>query len=123
MSITTSQDTRVQPWKAHWAPTQSESKSGTQYRANESGSLLIDGACVCAPGMMAGELARSSKEDDAPRAQPWKAHWSPTTPEAKLGTQYRADESGGLLIDGACVCAPGMMAGELARSSKEDEAL
>ena len=101
------------------------SKFAIQYSADESGSLLVDGATVPPvepPPMMARELARSSKKDDAPKAQPWKAHWSPTPSESKSGTQYSADESGSLLIDGACVCAPGMMAGVLARSSKEDEA-
>ena len=72
MSTTASQDTRVQPWKAHWSPTQNESKSSLQYRADDSGNLLVDGVCTGPPGVRTGVLARSSKEDEAPKVRPWE---------------------------------------------------
>ena len=41
------------------------------------------------------------KEQVQPRAQPWKAHWSPENHAEKSGhTRYLSDEDGAALIDG-----------------------
>ena len=65
---------------------------------DNTGSLLIDG-CVVASGF--SELACARKETEAPKTQPWRAHWSPVDAKSASANQnYMVDNTGSLLIDG-----------------------
>ena len=71
---------------------------------DHAGSLLIDGCCS---GAFYSELACASKESGAPKAQPWKAHWTPVDLQSASSNQnYMVDHTGSLLIDGACAGDP-----------------
>lgn len=91
---------KAQPWKAHWAPVDAKSASANQnYLKDSTDSLLIDGACN---GDHYFELSCARKETKAPKAQPWKTHWSPADKESGSASQnYLVDSTGTLLIDGS----------------------
>lgn len=99
-TTTTEQQPKMQPWKAHWSPVDMKSASANQnYMKDNTGSLLIDGFCSNPPF---SELACARKENKAPKAQPWKAHWSPIDMKSGSTNQnYMVDSTGSLLIDGA----------------------
>ena len=60
----------------------------------------------------------------APRAQPWKAHWSPANDASeKAGQKYMVDDAGALLIDGYHHCASTDLFPELGRSHNDAGAL
>ena len=109
---------KIQPWKAHWAPTTTETKAGHSYMADASGSLLIDGQHNCESVDSFAELA-CARDEPAAKAQPWKAHWSPATTEPKNAHSYLADGSGSLLVDGVHNCASIDAFSELACARKE----
>ena len=69
------------------------------YMVDDTDSLLIDGVCE---GGLPFELACARKETGAPKAQPWKAHWSPVDMKSASANQnYMVDDTDSLLIDGA----------------------
>ena len=120
MSSTASEDSRVQPWKAHWPAAENDSKSTLKYRADDSGSLLVDG--VCTNGEMGlCELARSSKEDEALKVTTAKTAYCFVLLSKDVQSdrkKYLVDDSGSLLVDGMCSGGWGMGLCELARSRK-----
>ena len=117
-ATTTDLQRKAQPWKAHWSPVDMKSASANQnYMVDDTDSLLIDGACE---GLAPSELAYARKETEAPKAQPWKAHWSPVDMKSASANQnYMVDDTDSLLIDGAC---EGLAPSELACARKETEA-
>ena len=71
---------------------------------DDTDSLLIDGFCTGGP---LSELVCARKETEAPKAQPWKAHWSPVDMESASANQnYMVDDTNSLLIDGNCIGRP-----------------
>ena len=109
---------KAQPWKAHWSPVDMKSASTNQnYMVDDTDSLLIDGCCASS---LPSELACARKETEAPKAQPWKAHWSPVDANSASANQnYMVDDNDSLLIDGVC---QGAAFSELACTRKETEA-
>ncbi|KAI4250662.1 MAG: hypothetical protein LQ352_005308 [Teloschistes flavicans] len=97
---------KTQPWKAHWAPeTTPKTTPGANqnYMKDDNGFLLIDG--ISNPpgghGWDLEELVCSRKEIETTKTQPWKAHWFPKETSG-ANQNYMKDDSGRLLIDGAC---------------------
>ncbi|KAL8659039.1 MAG: hypothetical protein Q9202_007313 [Teloschistes flavicans] len=93
--------TKIQPWKAHWAP-KATPGANQCYMKDDNGFLLIDGISN-PPGGHWGleELVCSRKEIATTKTQPWKAHWFPKETSG-ANQNYMKDDSGRLLIDGAC---------------------
>ena len=123
-ATTTDQQPRTQPWKAHWSPVDMKCASANQnYMKDNTGSLLIDGVCN---GDSFSELACARKETEAPKTQPWKAHWSPVDARSASANQnYMVDNTGSLLIDGCAGdlgSSSGYLFSELACARKETEA-
>ena len=117
-ATTTDLENKAQPWKAHWSPVDMRSASVNQnYMVDDTDSLLIDG---CSDGGALSELVCARKETEAPKAQPWKAHWSPVdTKSASANQNYMVDDNDSLLIDGVCAGSP---FSELVCARKETEA-
>ena len=98
--------------------------AGQKYLVDEAGALLVDGSHNCGGGPhdLFAELACSRKEAGAPRAQPWKAHWSPANDSSETtGHKYLVDDTGALLVDGVHNCASADPFAELAFSRKVEE--
>ena len=104
-ATTTDLQRKEQPWKSHWSPVDVKFASANQnYMVDDTDSLLIDGVCVGDPP---SELACARKETEAPKAQPWKSHWSPVDMRSASANQnYMVDDTDSLLIDGVCVGDP-----------------
>lgn len=104
-ATTTDLERKAQPWKDHWSPVDMKSSRTNQnYMVDDTDSLLIDG---CSDNGLLSELACARKETEAPKAQPWKAHWSPVDMKSASANQnYMVDDTDSLLIDGVCSGGP-----------------
>ncbi|KAL8688295.1 MAG: hypothetical protein Q9224_004920 [Gallowayella concinna] len=112
---------KVQPWKTHWSTTNKAPNEGHKYLVDGSGTLLVDGVHNCASADLFSELASARKEPEAPKAQPWKTHWSTTNKAPNKGHKYLVDGSGTLLVDGGHTCASADLFSELSCARKEEK--
>ncbi|KAG6991105.1 hypothetical protein G7Y79_00057g090870 [Physcia stellaris] len=131
MPAMTTEVAKAQPWKTHWSPNSKSTSStaGQEYLASSIGNLIVDGIVQGGSPKRFSELACSEKEDsstatEAPKAQPWKAHWSPNdnkNASDTTGQQYLAGSNGKVIVDGIVQGGSPDRFSELASSSKKEE--
>ena len=89
---------KYQPWKAY--PREQTSVAGRKYMTDVDGTALVDGN-FDPPDFDPPMFDVCQKEQTKPRAQPWKAHWSPEEHAVNRGhLQYLCDKDGAALVDG-----------------------